>query len=96
MATYILLLRFTAQGVGDVKESPARIEAARQAFRGLGAELKAFYMVLGQYDAVMIVEAPDDETAFAAAMGMFSMGASTQTLRAFTEDEFREIVAALP
>jgi len=82
--------------MGDIKDSPAQIEAARQAFRTMGAELKEFYMVLGEYDAVLVAEAPDDETALKLALGMFSMGASTQTLRAFTEGEFREIVAALP
>ena len=82
--------------MGDIKDSPAQIEAARQAFRTMGAELKEFYMVLGEYDAVLVAEAPDDETALKLALGMFSMGASTQTLRAFTEGEVREIVAALP
>ena len=62
MPTYITLLRYTQKGVENIKESPKRLDAAKQAFRLLGAEIKAFYLVTGQYDAVVISEAPDEET----------------------------------
>jgi len=52
---------------------------------------------MGRYDTVFIVEAPDDETVAKAVMALASLGnVSTETLRAFTEDEYRKIVAALP
>jgi uncharacterized protein with GYD domain len=97
MATFITLLRFTPQGIGDIKESPKRLDAAKQVFRGMGAEIKQWYLVQGQYDAVVIGEAPDDETAMKLALLINSQGAvRTETLRAFTEDEYRKIIAALP
>ncbi len=97
MATYIMLFRFTEQGIKNIKESPARVEAAKQAFRDMGAEVKEFYLVMGQYDTVFILEAPDDETVAKIALAISSLGnVRTETLRAFTEDEYRKIIAALP
>ena len=97
MATYITLIRYTQQGVQNMKESPARLDAAKQAFQAMGAEIKEFYLLMGQYDAIVVAEAPDDETATKLAMTVGSAGAvRTETLRAFTEDEYRKIIAALP
>ena len=97
MATYITLIRYTQQGVQNMKESPARLDAAKQAFQAMGAELKEFYLLMGQYDAIVVAEAPDDETATKLAITVGSAGAvRTETLRAFTEDEYRKIIDALP
>jgi len=97
MATYISLLRYTQQGMEKIRESPARLDAARKAFQQLGATLKDFYLVTGQYDAVVIAEAPD---AMAMAKASLALGARGnvrgETLLAFTEDEFRKIAGALP
>lgn len=63
----------------------------------MGAQVKEFYSVMGRYDTVFIVEAPDDETIAKAALFVGSLGTvRTETLRAFTEDEYRKIIAALP
>ena len=97
MPTYIILLRYTQQGIGDIKESPKRLDAAKQAFRAMGAELKQWYLLMGQYDAVVIGEAPNDETVMKLALSIGARGAiRTETLRAFTEDEYRKLIAALP
>ncbi len=97
MATYITLIRFTQQGIQNVKDSPARLDKVKVAFRAAGAELKAFYSVTGSYDGVVISEAPDDETVTKLALSLGSQGnVRTETLRAFTEDEYRKIIAALP
>ncbi len=97
MATYIMLFNFTEQGIQNIKDAPARVEAAKKAFRDMGAEVKEFYLVMGRYDTVFIVEAPDDETIARAALTVGSLGnVRTETLRAHTEDEFKKIVAALP
>ena len=97
MATYITLLRFTEKGIGDIKESPARLDAAKQAFQSMGAELKEFYLVTGSYDAIVISEVPDDETVAKLALIIGSQGnVRTETLRAYTEDEYREIISELP
>ncbi len=97
MATYISLLRYTEQGIGKVKDSPQRLDAAKKLFRSLGAEIKAAYLVMGRYDLVVITEAPDDETVAKVSLAVGSQGnVKTETLRAFTEEEYGSIISALP
>jgi len=96
MATYISLIRFTAKGIEDIKDSPSRLDAAKQGYQAMGGELKEFYLTMGQYDAVVIGEAPDEETAAKLALAIGAVGAiRTETLRAFTEEEYRHIIADL-
>ena len=97
MSTHIILIKWTQEGIKNVKESPNRLDMAKKAFQAAGAELKEFYLVMGQYDMVVVSEGPDDETAAKLALAIGSQGAiSTETLRAFTEDEYRKIIAELP
>ena len=97
MPTFISLATFTKQGIENIKDSPDRVEKARTGFQDMGAEIKAFYSVMGRYDAVVISEAPDAETAAKIALATGSLGnVRTETFRAFTEEEFRKIVSELP
>ena len=97
MATYIMLVGWTQKGIKNVKESPDRLDAAKKVFQDAGAELKEFYLVMGQYDMVVVAEAPDDETVAKVALAIGSLGnVRTETLRAFTEEEYRKIIAAVP
>ncbi len=97
MATYIALGRYTQQGIQNIREGPSRTNAARKNVQALGGEFKAFYIVMGQYDFITIIEAPDDETAAKFALATASEGnVRIETLRAFTEDEYQKIVASLP
>ena len=97
MATYIILLRYTPQGIKNIKDSPARIDAARKAFQAAGADFKHWFLTMGEYDAVVIAEAPNDETMAKLILSIGALGnVGTQTLRAFTEAEFRQLVAGLP
>jgi len=97
MPTYITLIKFTSQGITSIKEGPARLDAGKDQLKVFGSELKAFYLTMGRYDVVAISEAPDDAAAAKVALAIGSAGnVSTETLRAFTEEEYREIVAALP
>jgi uncharacterized protein with GYD domain len=97
MATYITLIRYTQQGIQNMKESPARLDKAKEAIKAAGGELKTFCLTMGQYDAVVISEAPSDEVYMTTILTIASAGAiSTETLRAFTEDEYRKIVSAIP
>jgi uncharacterized protein with GYD domain len=97
MPTYISLIRFTQKGMETIKEGPKRLDAAKERFRAAGGELKAFYLVTGQYDAVAVSELPNDEAVARLALANGSMGnIRTETLRAFTEGEYRKIIAALP
>ena len=96
MATYISLIRFTSKGIENIKDSTNRLDAAKQAYQEMGAELKEFYLTMGQYDAVVIAEVPDEETVAKLALAIGSAGAiRTETLRAFTEAEYRKIITAL-
>ena len=97
MANYIMLLNYTEQGLANVKESPKRLEAAKELATRFGAELKEFFLTLGNYDAVVILEAPNDEAASKFALAAGSLGnVRTTTLRAYTESEFRDLIGALP
>lgn len=97
MPTYITLFHWTQLGIENVKVSPTRLDAARQLFQQMGGEVKAFYTVMGQYDAVLISEAPDDETMAKIMLTATSHGAvRSETMRAFTEEEYGKIIAAIP
>src|SRR5437667_3443139 len=96
MPTYISLIRFTQKGVETIREGPKRLDMAKQAFRDAGAELKAFYLVTEQYDAVAISEVPNDETVAKLSLRTAALdNVRTETLRAFNEDEYRKIVASI-
>ena len=96
MTTYILLISWTQKGIENIKDGPDRLDAAKKMFQSMGAELKEFYLVTGQYDMVVICEVPDDETAVKLALSIGSKGSiRTESLRAFSEDQYREFVAAL-
>jgi uncharacterized protein with GYD domain len=97
MSTFISLISLTQKGIENIKESPARLDQAKAAFKAMGAELKEFYLVTGQYDMVVISEAPDDETVSKVALAIGSGGSiRTETFRAFTEQEYQKIIAELP
>ncbi len=97
MATYITLMKFTQKGVENIKGGPTRLDQAKKMFASKGAELKEFFLVMGQYDAVVITEEPDYSTAAGLRLAVGSLGnVSTETMRAFTEKEYRDIVADLP
>jgi len=97
MPTYITLVNFTQKGIENIKESPARLDKVKQAIAAVGGESKAFYLTMGHYDMVVISEAPNDE---AYATTMLAIGASgavrSETLKAFTEEEYRKIIASIP
>lgn len=96
MPNYIALLKWTEKGIAGIQGSAARLDAGRAAFKKAGIEMKDVYMTMGRYDLICVLEAPDDETL---AKGMLTLGSqgnvSTETLKAFTEDEYRKIVGSL-
>jgi uncharacterized protein with GYD domain len=96
MPTYVTLINYTEQGVKTFKDLPSRLEETRKAGEAVGATLSAFYLTMGQYDAVVISEAPDDATVARLALAAAGRGnVRTETLRAFTEDEAKQIAADL-
>ena len=96
MPTYITLIRYTEQGVRTFKDLSQRLEETKQAGDAVGAKLVGYYLTMGQYDAVAITEAPDDNTIAKLALAAGARGnVRTETLRAFTEDEAKSIAAEL-
>ncbi len=94
MASYVMLFHFTHQGIEHVKQSPDRIDTLRQLFERHHAKIKDFYALLGQYDALFIVEAPNDETVAKLALYIAEQGnVRVETHRAFTEAEFRKLLS---
>ena len=97
MPTYISMLRYTQQGITSAKNAPARIDAAKEAYRKVGGELKSIFLTMGQYDLVVIAEMPNDETVARMALALGAQGnIRSETMRAFTEAEFRKIAGSLP
>ncbi|MBM3118689.1 MAG: GYD domain-containing protein [Chloroflexi bacterium] len=99
MPTYVMFFGFTQQGIANIKESPARVEAAKKTCESVGAKVKEFYAIMGmgQYDTMFILEARDDDVAAKAALAIGAKGnVHTNTLRAFTEQEYEKIISSLP
>jgi uncharacterized protein with GYD domain len=97
MPIYVTLIKYTDQGLKTFENLPARLDDTRSYGEALGANLVAFYLTMGRYDAVVVSEAPDDETVAKLALAAGVRGnVKTETLRAFTEDEARRIAAELP
>ena len=97
MAHFVTLLRYTQQGMAKIKESPARLDAARKAAEGVGGKIHGWFLTMGHYDAVLISEFPSDEAAARFTLSVGSLGnVSTETLKAFNEPEYRKIIGSLP
>jgi len=97
MPTYVTLCKYTEQGIKAIKESPSRLERVKQGLKALGGELKSFHLVQGRFDAIVIADLPNDEAVAKFALATGSQGnVRTETLRAFTEEEFRRIISGLP
>ena len=96
MPTYISLCRWTSQGATSLKESPTRLDAAKKAFADAGVEVVGFFLTTGAHDMVIITEAPNDDVLAKAMLATISKGSiTTQTSRAFTEDEYRALIGSL-
>jgi uncharacterized protein with GYD domain len=96
MPTYVAFLKWTPQGLQTVKQSPSRLDAARKGFEAAGVKMKDFYMITGKYDMLAIFEAPDDVSLAKAILSSTSQGSITsETCRAYTEEEYRRIVEGI-
>jgi uncharacterized protein with GYD domain len=96
MGIYISLVNWTDQGIRNVKDSPGRLDVAKQGAKQLGCTLTHFFMTIGPYDMVAILEAPDDETAAKFSLNLAAGGnVRTTTLKAFDEAAYRKIIAGL-
>ncbi len=95
LATYIMMMKFVNPGVDSIKGAKAGRAAGKRAAKALGITWKQQYLVMGEYDVITILEAPNDEVvAKFALMGMTGT-LSIHTLRAFTESEADKLISGL-
>jgi uncharacterized protein with GYD domain len=96
MSKYIMLLNWTDQGIKTIKDSASRYDAAKASAKQAGITFEAVYMTFGQYDQMIVADAPSDE-----AIATFILKASAlgnvrgTTLKAFDESQYRKITAAV-
>ena len=96
MATYLIQISWTEQGIRNIKDSPKRLDAAKKMLKDLGGEVKAFYMTQGASDGLLIVEVPTDEVLANFVLKVASAGnVRTSTVRAYAEDEYRRIIGGV-
>jgi uncharacterized protein with GYD domain len=97
MATHIVMMKLTEQGIKDIKNAPQRVDAAAKAIEAMGGKMTGFYFTLGEYDYISIVEGLSDEAGATFLLKLGSGGnVRTTTLKAFTKQEFVEMVKKLP
>ena len=96
MPTYVSLITWTDQGIRKIKDSHKRLDAVKKVLKGLGGELKSFYMTQGAFDAMLILELPDDRALAKFLLKTGSAGnVRTTTVRAYPEGEYRTIMEGL-
>jgi uncharacterized protein with GYD domain len=96
MPTYVMLANWTDQGMRSVEDSPRRIDAARKSLDEMGGHFVSVYMTMGEYDLVIIYEAPDDAVAARFTLLLSKLGnIRTLSLKAFPEEAYRQIIHSL-
>jgi uncharacterized protein with GYD domain len=97
MAKYISLIKYTQKGAENIKDSPSRYDAFRQLCESMGAKAEGIYLTMERYDLVVVLDAPNPETVAKLILATASKGSvSTETLHAFSEEEYRKIISELP
>ena len=90
------MAKWTQKGTAEVKDSPARMKQARAAAEKLGGKVMGMWVTMGEYDSVIVLDMPNEQAASLIALGVAQQGAAaTQTMRAFSEEEFAQLVTRL-
>jgi uncharacterized protein with GYD domain len=96
MPTYVILSNYTDQGIRNIKDAPKRIQIMKNFIEKAGGKLISTYSLMGQYDRLMIMEAPNDDAAATIVLSMGALGNTrTTTMKAWTNEEFLQIVSKL-
>ena len=95
MATYVMLMKFINPTVGSMKEASAARAAGKKAAKAMGITWKQQYLMMGEYDVMTILEAPDDETVARFALMGMTGSLTITTVRAFTESEADKLIKGL-
>ncbi len=97
MLTYVVLLKWTEQGVKNIKDTTKRAAAAQVAIEKMGGRFITILWTQGEYDLISIAEFPDEYTAMAFTASLAMQGnLTTQTIRAFSAQDVEKILAKLP
>lgn len=97
MPAYIILMKLTDQGIRNIKDAPQRIEQGLKSFEAMGGKLRGFYATMGEYDYVAFGESSSDEATMAFSLALGSGGnVRTTTLKAFSKEQFGEMIKKLP
>ena len=97
MPTYVSMMKLTEKGIKDIKSAPERVDEAVKGMEAVGGKLLGFYMVMGEYDYISISEGPSDEVALTFLLGLGAAGyVRTTTLKAFTLEEMKGMIAKMP
>ena len=92
MATYVMLTTLTDEGRKTIKGKPQRIKEVNKEVEAMGVKIIAQYALLGPYDFINILKAPDNITVSKVAMELGSRGTlQTMTMAAMTLDEFANL-----
>ena len=88
MAIYVMLSTLTDEGRKTLKSNPQRIKEVNQEVEAMGVKIVAQYALLGPYDFVNILEAPDNKAISKVSVELGSRGTlQTMTMAAMTIDE---------
>ena len=97
MPGYVGLHKYTKQGITNVRGHPQRIKDAKEAAAKMGIKVIGVWVTVGQYDLVAVCNAPNDEAVSIFDLDIAQLGnITTQTMRAFSEEEFAQVVSKLP
>ena len=96
MATFITTVQFTEQGIKTVRDTCDRAATFKAAAEKMGVKVAGQYWTLGAFDGVLVLEAPNEETATAALLHLGSLGNTrTQTARAYDPAEMQKVLGLL-
>ncbi len=88
MPNYVMLTNLTPDGVKTLKSNPSRVQEVNKEVEALGAKVVEQWAVLGRYDFITVIEAPDSETMAKVSVELGSRGTMTsETLVALPADE---------
>lgn len=96
MTTYVTLVNFTEKGLSTIGNSPQRLDEARRTLEEMGGRFQTVLLTMGEYDMVVVYEAPDDATSARFQLLLGRKGfVRTRTMKAFPESAYREIIHSL-
>jgi uncharacterized protein with GYD domain len=96
MPNYVMLAKWTDQGMRSIEDSPRRIDTARKSLEEMGGHFLSVFVTMGEYDLIITYDAPDDAVAARFSLLLGKLGnVRTNSMKAFSEEAYRLIVNTL-